>query len=291
MSPMRRAEVLTAALFILPAGLGVLVFSILPIYQAFRISFLQYSLLEPRAPFVGLANYTAIAQDRLFFTSITNTFWYMLMVVVAETVLALGLALLVKQRVAGLAFFRTAYFLPVVTSLVVVSTVWKLIYNSQGILNSLLLSLHLPRQPFLTSVVQALPSLAVMTIWKEVGFAMLIFLGALQGIPLDLYESAAIDGAAKGRAFVSITLPLLRRAGLFVIVVTTISAFKVFTPVYLMTDGGPSDATMVIIFHIFRTAFRYFNMGYAAAMSFVLLVIVLLVTAVQFRLFRTEVEY
>jgi multiple sugar transport system permease protein len=290
-SELKRDEMRTAFLFILPATLGVVIFYILPIFQAFRISFLQFTLLAPDAPFVGLDNYRAILNDRMFFRSMTNTLTYTVMVVLFQTVAALGLALLVKQRVKGLAFFRTAYFLPVVTSLVVVSTVWSLIYNSNGLLNSVLISLGLEPQPFLNSARQALPSIAFMSIWKDVGFPMLIFLGGLQTIPPELYEAAQIDGANRIQSFFRITLPLLKRVMLFVVVVTTIDAFKVFTPVYLMTDGGPANSTMVIVFHIFRTAFRYFNMGYAAAMSFVLLLLVLVVTAVQFRLFRTEVEY
>jgi multiple sugar transport system permease protein len=290
-SELKRDEMRTAFLFILPATLGVVIFYILPIFQAFRISFLQFTLLAPDAPFVGLDNYRAIWSDRMFFRSMTNTVTYMAMVVTFQTMAALGLALLVKQRVKGLSFFRTAYFLPVVTSLVVVSTVWSLIYNSNGLLNSLLLSLGMEPQPFLNSARQALPSIAFMSIWKDVGFPMLILLGGLQTIPPELYEAAQIDGANRIQSFFRITLPLLKRVMLFVVVVTTIDAFKVFTPVYLMTDGGPANSTIVIVFHIFRTAFRYFNMGYAAAMSFVLLLLVLVVTSIQFRLFRTEVEY
>src|SRR5206468_3913793 len=202
-----------------------------------------------------------------------------------------ALALLFKQRVAGLAFFRSAFFVPVVTSLVVVSTVWKLMYNSQGFLNGLLSTLGLSPQPFLASTTQALPSLVVMSVWKDVGFYMLIFLAGLQAISVELYESAAIDGTTRWQSFTRITLPLLRRAAVFVVVVGTISAFKIFTPVYLMTDGGPADSTMVLVFYIFRTAFRYFEMGYASAMSFILLAIVLVLTLVQFRLLRTTVEY
>jgi multiple sugar transport system permease protein len=203
----------------------------------------------------------------------------------------LVLALLLKQQVRGLAFFRSSIFLPVITSLVVISTVWKLMFNSQGFINSFLQTVGLGAQPFLASPGQALLSLVFMGVWKDVGFYMLIFLAGLQAIPMELYESAEIDGATKARRFVWITLPLLRRATVFVIVIGTISAFKVFTPVYLMTDGGPADSTTVIVFYIFRSAFRYFQMGYASAMSFILLGIVLILTVVQFRLLRPSEEY
>lgn len=266
-------------------------FSILPIIQAFRISFFDYSLLNPEQVFIGFSNYDRAWTDPVFRVALTNTLLYTALLVTIQTAAALVLALLLKQQVRGLAFFRSSIFLPVITSLVVISTVWKLMFNSQGFINSLLQTVGLGAQPFLASPGQALLSLVFMGVWKDVGFYMLIFLAGLQAIPMELYESAEIDGATKARRFVWITLPLLRRTTVFVIVVGTISAFKVFTPVYLMTDGGPADSTTVIVFYIFRSAFRYFQMGYASAMSFVLLGIVLILTVVQFRLLRPSVEY
>jgi len=291
LSGLQRQRYLTAAGFLLPAAVGICLFSILPIAQALRISFFDYSLLSPQQTATGLENYKRAGADPVFQIALRNTLLYTGLLVIAQTGAALALALLLKQRVAGLAFFRSAFFLPVVTSLVVISTVWKLMYNSQGFLNGLLGTLGLSPQPFLASSTQALPSLVVMSVWKDVGFYMLIFLAGLQAIPVELYESAGIDGTTKWQSFTRITLPLLRRAAVFVIVVGTISAFKIFTPVYLMTDGGPADSTMVLVFYIFRTAFRYFEMGYASAMSFILLGIVLVLTLVQFRLLRTTVEY
>jgi ABC-type sugar transport system permease subunit len=290
-SGIRRQRYQTAAAFLLPAAIGIFLFAILPIAQAIRISFFDYSLLNPDQIPVGLQNYDQALKDPIFQIALKNTLWYAALLVIAQTGAALGLALLLKQQVRGLAFFRSAFFIPVVTSLVVISTVWKLMYNTQGIINGFLQTVSLRPQPFLTSVDQALLSLVAMSVWKDVGFYMLIFLAGLQAIPLELYESAAIDGASRWQGFRRITLPLLRRPAVFVIVVGTISAFKVFTPVYLMTDGGPADSTMVIVFYIFRSAFRYFQMGYASAMSVVLLVIVIVLTLIQFRLLRTTVEY
>lgn len=278
-------------MFLLPAAGGILLFSILPIIQAFRISFFDYSLLNPEQVFIGFSNYDRAWTDPVFRVALTNTLLYTVLLVTIQTAAALVLALLLKQQVRGLAFFRSSIFLPVITSVVVISTVWKLMFNSQGFINSFLQTVGLGAQPFLASPGQALLSLVFMGVWKEVGFYMLIFLAGLQAIPMELYESAEIDGATKARRFVWITLPLLRRATVFVIVVGTISAFKVFTPVYLMTDGGPADSTTAIVFYIFRSAFRYFQMGYASAMSFILLGIVLILTVVQFRLLRPSVEY
>ncbi len=290
-SGIRRQRYATAAAFLLPAAVGIILFSILPIAQALRISFFDYSLLNPEQIPVGFENYDRALKDPVFQVALKNTLWYTILLVVCQTAMALGLALLLKQRVRGLAFFRSAFFVPVVTSLVVISTVWKLMYNSQGFINGVLRTIGLPAQPFLASADQALWSLIAMGVWKDVGFYMLIFLAGVQSIPVDLYESASIDGASPWRAFVRITLPLLRRPAVFVVVVGTIAAFKVFTPVYLMTDGGPAESTTVIVFYIFRTAFRYFQMGYASAMSVILLGIVLVLTLIQFRLLRTTVEY
>ena len=278
-------------MFLLPAAGGIVLFSILPIIQAFRISFFDYSLLNPEQIFIGFSNYDRAWTDPVFRVALANTLLYTVLLVTIQTAAALVLALLLKQQVRGLAFFRSSIFLPVITSVVVISTVWKLMFNSQGFINSFLQTVGLGAQPFLASPGQALLSLVFMGVWKDVGFYMLIFLAGLQAIPTELYESAEIDGATKARRFVWITLPLLRRATVFVIVVGTIAAFKVFTPVYLMTDGGPADSTTVIVFYIFRSAFRYFQMGYASAMSFILLGIVLILTVVQFRLLRPSVEY
>jgi len=270
---------------------GILLFSLLPILQALRISFFEYGLLSPEQTFIGADNYARAFADPVFRIALHNTILFSALLVVGQTLLALLLALLLKQEIRGRAFFRSAFFLPVVTSLVVISTVWKLMYNSQGFINGVLGTLGVGAQPFLASSTQALPSLVLMSVWKEVGFYMLIFLAGLQAIPGELYESASIDGANRWTSFWRITLPLLRRATVFVMVVGTISAFKVFTPVYLMTDGGPADSTMVIVFYIFRVAFRYFEMGFASAMSFILMGIVIVLTLLQFRLLRTTVEY
>jgi multiple sugar transport system permease protein len=200
--------------------------------------------------------------------------------------------LLVRHYFPGIGFFRSAYFLPVVTSLVVVSTVWKIMYHTDdGLINSLLRTGSLPPIPWLTSADVALWSIVILGVWKEVGFSMLVLLGGLHNIPHDYYEAAAIDGATGWHSFWHITLPLLRRALLFVVVLSTINAFKLFTPIYVMTDGGPADSTQTVVFYIFQTAFRYYKLGYASALSFLLLMLVVVLAAVQFGLFRSDVEY
>jgi multiple sugar transport system permease protein len=276
---------------LLPATAGLIAFTFLPIAYALWISFNNYQLLTGNTTWIGIANYARLVSDPVFHQSLWVAGLYTIMMVVAQVVGGLGLALLVQDRVRGIGFFRTVYFLPVVASFVVMAAVWKFLYAETGIFNTLLLTVGLSPQPFLKSVEQALPAIAVLGFWKFVGFNMLVFLGGLQAIPPDLYEAADIDGAGPVRRFISVTLPLLKRVMLFVVVMTTIEAFKVFTPIYVMTSGGPQESTNAVVFLVFRTAFRYFEMGYAAAMSFVLLGLVMVLMWAQFRALRTEVEY
>ncbi len=285
-------EYRTAAILIAPAMLGIVIFSFIPIIQAFSTSFYDAPLLSPRRTYIGLDNYITAFNDPVFIRSIVNTLVYAIGTVILQVILALGLALLIRDKLPGIGFFRSAYFLPVVTSLVVVSTVWKVMYNTNdGLINSVLRTANLPPQPWLTSPNLALLSIIIIGVWKEVGFSMLVLLGGLNNIPAELYEAASIDGARGWYRFWRITLPLLRRPMLFVVVLSTINAFKVFTPVYLITEGGPVDSTQTMVYYIYQTSFKYFKMGYASALSFIVLALVLVFTIVQFRMLRSDVEY
>jgi multiple sugar transport system permease protein len=276
---------------LLPATVGLIVFTFAPLGYAFWISLQNYQLLSGQLTWVGAANYIRLLSDPGLVKSLVVSGLYTVISVAAQVVLGLGLAVLVKDRVRGLGFFRTAYFLPVVASFVVMATIWKFLYAESGLFNTLLLTVGLPPQPFLKSADEALLSIAALGVWKFVGFNMLIFLGGLQAIPADLYESAALDGAGPIQRFWHITVPLLKRVMLFVVVMTSIESFKLFTPVYVMTSGGPQDSTNAIVFQIFRTGFRYYELGYAAAMSFLLLALVIVLMWLQFRALRTDVEY
>jgi multiple sugar transport system permease protein len=276
---------------LLPATVGLIVFTFAPLAYAFWISLQNYQLLSGQLTWIGAANYVRLLSDPGVVKSLVVSGLYTVISVAAQVVLGLGLAMLVKDRVRGLGFFRTAYFLPVVASFVVMATIWKFLYAESGLFNTLLLTVGLPPQPFLKSADEALLSIAALGVWKFVGFNMLIFLGGLQAIPADLYESAALDGAGPIQRFWHITLPLLKRVMLFVVVMTSIESFKLFTPVYVMTSGGPQDSTNAIVFEIFRTGFRYYELGYAAAMSFLLLALVMVLMWLQFRALRTDVEY
>jgi multiple sugar transport system permease protein len=281
-----------AAILLLPATLGLLIFAAFPIAQAFQISFFDAPLLSEQREFVGLGNYLEALQDPEFQRALLNTVLYTIAVVVLQVVVALLLAMLINRAFPGVGLFRSAYFLPVITSLVVVSTVWKIMYHTDnGLINSMLRTAGLSAQPWLTSPDLALFSIVIIGVWKEVGFSMLVLLGGLQSIPGDIYESCSIDGSNTWNTFWKITLPLLRRALLFVVVLSTINAFKIFIPIYVITNGGPSDSTLTLVFYIWQNAFSYFKLGYASALSFLLLALVLILTAAQFRLLRSNVEY
>lgn len=288
----KREEYQAAFVLLLPAAIGLIVFSFVPILQAFQVSFYDAPLLSPQRTFIGLENYVTALGDPVFIHALTNTIVYSVEVVILQVVVALILALLIRNYFPGIGIFRSAYFLPVMTSLVVVSTVWKIMYHTDnGLINSVARSFSLAPIPWLTSPDVALLSMVIVGVWKEVGFSMLVLLGGLQGIPHDLYEAGAIDGATGWSSFWNITLPLLRRAMLFVVVLATINAFKLFVPVYVMTEGGPADSTQSLVYYIYRSAFSYYKVGYASALSFILLIMVVILAAIQFRVFRSDVEY
>jgi len=238
--------------------------------------------VEARRPFVGLANYRALVGDAAFGHALANTAIYVLFVPVGMAV-ALALALLVNRRMRGVAFLRTVFFLPYITSFVAISLVWKWMYDPDfGLFNNILARLGLPPQPWLSSPATAMPSLMLMSVWMYAGYMMVIFLAGLQNIPESLYESARIDGAGAWQRFRRITLPMLRPTTFFVLVTMVIFMFQVFTAVYVMTEGGPLHATDVIVYHIYRNAWEYLRMGYASAMAWVLFGIVFVVTLVQY---------
>jgi multiple sugar transport system permease protein len=292
LSPTGQREAYWVAFWLLlPATAGLIVFTFAPLVYAFYISLNDYQLLSGQLTWIGPANYLRLLSDPNVLKSLVVSGLYTVISVAAQVLLGLALALLVKDRVRGLGFFRTAYFLPVVASFVVMATIWKFLYAESGLFNAILLTLGLPAQPFLRSADQALTSIAALGVWKFVGFNMLIFLGGVQAIPADLYESASLDGAGPVKRFAYITLPLIKRVLLFVVVMTSIESSKLFTPVYVMTSGGPQDSTNAIVFQIFRTGFRYYELGYAAAMSFLLLAVVMVLMWLQFRALRTDVEY
>lgn len=292
-SPLARREALAAYLFLLPNLVGVLLFTAFAIVASAAISVTDWDLLSPPA-FVGLANYRALlTADPLFRTVVANTAYFTAVSVPAAIALALLLALAMNQAIRGIPLFRTLYFLPVVTATVVVALVWRWFFNPDfGILNFLLYRLGVDQPPtWLASRQWAMPAVIIVAVWKQVGYNMVIFIAGLQAIPTNLYEAAAVDGADRWQRFRHITLPLLTPTTFFVLVVSIIGSLQVFDAVLVLTDGGPANATRTIVFHIWEQAFVFLEMGYAAAVAWILFLLIFLFTLLQWKLQDRWVHY
>lgn len=276
-----------ALLLVLPALVFLIIFQIWPIVDSIRVSFFNFNMVSGDRTWAGLENFIDLRGDVIFWKTVKNTFYFFMLKVPVQMVLALLLALLVRQPFRGSGTIRTIILVPTITSMVVVSIIWGLMYHpNNGLINGLLESLNLPAQKFLIDTKQAMPSLVVMTIWKDVGFNMIFFLAGLMGIPEVYYEAAKIDGANRWESFWHITIPLLSSTTVFVLVTSMISAFKVFTPVFIMTKGGPASVTRVIVLYIYENAFIYNKMGYAAAISVVLALFLLGASLIQMAISR-----
>jgi multiple sugar transport system permease protein len=284
----------SAYLFLAPTLLLFAVFTIIAVAYAFWLSFHQWNILEPQKPYVGLANYARLLPDDGFGLAIVNTLFYTAASVPLTMGIGLLIALLLNTKIRARGFLRTLFYLPVVTPLVIAAIVWKWVYNGDyGLLNYYLLQLGLISEPlrWLSDPNLAMPAVVITTVWKGVGFAMVVYLAGLQAIPEDFYDAAKIDGADGFRRLKDITIPLLTPTTLFLAVISVLGALQVFTEIYIMTSGGPLRRTTTIVYHIYQTAFKNFDMGYAAAMAFGLFAMMFAFTLVQFRVMRGEVEY
>lgn len=290
---MRQKEALAGYLFILPGILGLLLFSAIPLGAALVISFTNYNILQsPR--WVGLRNYTyAFTGDDLFWPSLGRTFYYVLLSVPLGILLSLGLALLLNQQLRGTTVFRTMFFLPSITPAVAAIFFWVWLLNPFfGIVNYALSKIGILGPLWLQGTDSAMPSLALISLWATSGGTrMIILLAGLQGIPQDLYDAAEVDGAGSWRKMINVTIPLLTPTIFFVTVLSVIDALRVFTSVYIGTDGGPAYATWVFSFHLFKQAFQFFEMGYASALGWIFFAVILAFTAIQFRLQSKWVHY
>lgn len=271
-----------ATVMLLPNIVGFLMFLLLPVLATFVISFSNWDMIDA-FKFNGITNYKHLTEDPVFHQVLGNTFYFTLVSVPIGIALSLLLAVFLNQKLRFIRFYRAAFFLPVISSMVAVSVIWQWIYNPEfGLLNYALSFLGIDGPTWLTSASWAMPAVIATSIWKSLGFNMLIFLAGLQSISDDYYEAASIDGANKIRQFFSITVPLLSPTTFFVTVMSIINSFQIFDAVYLMTQGGPARSTSVLVYYIFQNAFQYFQMGYASAMAYVLFFIVLIITLFQF---------
>lgn len=283
----------TGLLFVLPAVLFTLVFFIMPLIMTFWMSLNDWPLLG-KHHFTGLQNYVTLAGDKQFWSSLWFTTRYTLLVTPAIFVLAFILALLVNLPLRGVGVFRTAYFLPVVIGLGTSSLLWVWLLNDRvGIFNALLLDLHWVGKPvvWLGDSTLAMISIIVSVVWKTVGFTMVLLLTGMQAIPEELYQEAMVDGADFWGRLRYITLPLLRRTFALALVLSVIGSYLAFDQFYVMTRGGPTNSTMTVVYWIFNNSFTYFKMGYGAALSIVLLGILILLSLFQLRLLRDETGF
>lgn len=287
----KRRHAAWAVLFLAPSAIPLILFTLLPMVSSVGISMESWNLISDPV-FVGLANYakllTAPVTAEVFWHTVSYVLGYLPLVYVG----GLALALALNARIPARSFFRAIYFLPVITSWVVVALVWKWLLNpANGVVNSVLGALGAPQPGWWTDPSWAMASIVIASAWKDLGFVMVILLAGLQAIPEDLYEAARIDGAPAWRLFRHITLPLLTPSTFFVVVISLINGFQVFDQVYVMTRGGPQGATQVVVGQIYDLTFRYGRAGEAAALSWLLFAVILAVTIVQMRGQRRWVHY
>ncbi|MGA4993037.1 carbohydrate ABC transporter permease [Nonomuraea bangladeshensis] len=280
-----------AYLFIGPSLFGVVAFLLLPMVIVLVLSLFDWELLS--APeFAGLDNYRRLAADGGTWHSLLVTVGYVLLSIPLQTVLALALAVLLDRRVKGLRFYRSLFVVPWMATPIVLGLVWQWIFDPRdGALNSALALVGVTGPDWLSDPSWALPAVALVSVWQHTGYNMLFFLAGLQGIPRELHDAAAVDGAGPRERFWRVTLPLLNPTMFFVTVTNLIGAFQVFDTVYAMTDGGPSHSTEVLNFRIFQTAFKEFDFGYAATLSTLLFAIIFAVTLAQVRFFGKRTTY
>lgn len=283
---------LTPFLFILPAIIPLTIFWLYPMARSLLISFTNWDYVSPEYEFVGLSNYTDLLTDPEFYSVLLNTLVFSMGVVIPCVVGGLLLALLVSGKDKGMGIYRTLIFSPWVTPTVAVSIVWSWIYEPKvGFANWVLNLLHLPALEWTSSSTWAMPAVIIVSIWKGVGWAMIFYLNALKKVPESLYEAAALDGAAKWRQLVHITIPLISPTTLFLVVITSIDALQAYDQIQVLTQGGPAGSTRTMLYFYYQTAFEQFDMGKATATAILLVIITALFSMVQFVLSKRWVHY
>ena len=282
LSGRKRDERVAAYIFVAPAVILLIAFLVVPMIYTVYFSGFKYQIMRPDAmKFIGFENYQKLFSDKNFWLALKNTVYFTVIVVPCQCVLALALALLVSKKFRGVAVFRTMYFAPQLTSMVVISVLWSVLYNANpntGLINSILVSLGMSPIKFLSDASTAMNSIIFMSAWQGAGYQMMIFLAGLQGIPRDQYEAASVDGATKFKQFLYITIPGLKGTIKYVIMITMIQAMKLFTQPYIMTQGGPKNSTKTLVYYIYTQGFQKGNFGYACSIAAVFFVIVVCVS-------------
>jgi multiple sugar transport system permease protein len=278
-----------AYIFLAPALSAIFVFFFLPVIAAFIISFTDFDIYTlgdiSTLRFIGIKNYIQLFDDPLFFTALKNTFYFVIMAGPLSIAVSLGAALLLNSKLVKFkSIFRLSYFIPVVTTLVAVAIVWRFIYHPRfGIINYLISLFSIAPIDWLGETSTAMPAIVLMSIWKNFGYNMIIFVAGLQNIPEDLYEAASIEGASGWQKFKSITIPMLAPTTVFISIITMIGYFQLFAEPYIMTQGGPLNSTLSIVQFMYQEGFKWWNMGYSASIAFVLFFIIMIGTIIQLK--------
>ena len=277
-------------IYILPATVFIVLFSVIPIGMSFYYSFNKFNIVQPME-WTGLTNYTNLFKDPFVKASIRNTIIYALLVVPSTTVLSMMIAALITSRKKNvwIGFVKSSLFIPVISSMVLVGNLWRIMYNPQeGLINQFLNLFGIASINWLGTNDLALPSVGIVGVWKNVGYFMVIYIAAILDIPPELYEASRVDGASRIQQFRHITLPMLRHITFLVVTLGTIWSFQVFDLVYIMTGGGPGKATVTLVTTIYNAAFREYKMGYACAMAMLLFVIIVFISILQQLLHRRQ---
>ena len=287
----KQSSIGTALGFLAPNITGFLAFVLIPVFASLFLVFTEWDILTP-PKWVGFTNFIRLFSDPTFWQVLKNTLFYTVISIPLSMLLSFLLALFMNQKIKGITIYRTIYFIPVVSSMVAVSLMWRWIYNADfGLLNYFLGLLRIEPVSWLTDTRWAMPAIIMMSVWKGLGSGMVIFLAGLQGIPKQLYEAADIDGASGFYKVMKITIPLLTPTFFFVLITNIISSFQVFDQTYVLTQGGPMGSTTTIVYYIYKNAFEWFKMGYASAIAWVLFVFIFALTMLQWHLQGRWVHY
>src|SRR5699024_2618453 len=290
---LKRKEGWAAFFFLLPSFAGFLLFYVIDFIASVILGFFDWYFIQS-PEFVGLSNYIQLLfHDTLFRKVLWNTIYFTIFSVPLSAAVGLIIAVALNQNIKGVVVYRALFFIPYITSLVAISLLWQWIFNdTYGLFNSILTKIGISNPPqWLSSTNWAMPAIIIMSVWANFGLSMILFLAGLQNIPKDLYEAASLDGASKFKKFLYITFPSLTPTTFFVIVISTINSFQVFSQALIMTKGGPNDATNTVVYYIYQNGFEYFKMGYASAVAMIMFVIIFIITLLQMILQKKWVHY
>jgi ABC-type sugar transport system permease subunit len=288
----RRSDLLSGLLFLSPTLIVFSLFVVFPVFFSFFLSFHTWNMFSPEHQFVGLDNYARVLTTPEFWSVLSNTVVYTLGTIPLNMTLALTVAALLNRKIAGKRWLRTMFFAPVVMSSVAAAVIWRWVYEPNfGLLNWFLGLFGVPAINWLNDPSAAMFALIVMGVWKTFGVNMVLFSAGLQGIPDHYYEAAAIDGAGAWHKFWHITLPLLSPTTFFILVMSVIGSFQVFDTVYVLTSGGPLGSTKVLVFYLYEQAFKFFEMGYASAVAYLLFAIIFVLTLLQVKYLKGSIHY